>query len=96
MSKSDAGIGQKGMFFKGLSVEVHIKMMTHTIPNPFGITLTAVIVFTVNEVVFVVNRFLFTHPGSTVRAVNILNVFFFHYNSAVTKFFLYSSIPLYL
>jgi hypothetical protein len=77
-SESDAEIGQKGTFFKALSVEIHVYMMTHTIPNPFGIAVPAVVVVTVNEVMFVVNGFLFTHPGSAVRTTYILNVFFFH------------------
>jgi hypothetical protein len=75
-----AGIGQKGTFFKGLSVDVHIHMMTHAIPNPFGITLPAMVVLTVNKVMFVVHGLFFTHPGPTMRTVNILNVFFFHEN----------------
>ena len=73
-----AEIGQKGTFFKGLSVDVHVHMMTHAIPNPFGITFPAVVVLTVNKVVFVVNGFIFTHPDPAVRTVNILNIFFFH------------------
>ena len=73
-----AEIGQKGVFFKGLSVDVHIHMMTHAIPNPFGITLPAVIVLTVNQVMFVVHGLFFTHSGPTVRTVNILDVFFLH------------------
>jgi len=55
-------------------------MMTHTIPNPFGITFPAVVVLTVNKVMFVVNGLIFTHPGSTVGTVNILNFFFFHHS----------------
>jgi hypothetical protein len=52
-------------------VNVHIDMMTHTIPNPFGITVPAVVVLAINEVVFVVNGLLFTDSGSTVGAVDI-------------------------
>jgi hypothetical protein len=77
-SESDAETGKKGTFYKGLSVDVHIDMMTHAIPNPFGITFPAMVVLTVNKVVFVVNGFLFTHPHPAVRTVNILNIFFFH------------------
>jgi hypothetical protein len=74
-------MGQKGTFFKGLSVDVHVHMVTHTIPNPLGITLTAVVVLAVNKVVFVVNGFIFTHPSPTVRAIDIFNILFFHYDS---------------
>jgi hypothetical protein len=73
-----AEIGQKGIFFIDLSVDVHIDMMTHAIPNPFGITLPAVVVLTVDKVMFVVNGLFFTHPDPAVRTVNILNIFFFH------------------
>ena len=55
-------------------------MMTHTIPNPFGITFPAVVVLTVNEVMFVVNGLFSTNSHPTMRTVNILNVFFFHEN----------------
>jgi hypothetical protein len=54
--------------------------MTHTIPNPFGVTLPAMVVLTVNKVVFVVHGLFFSHPHPAVRTVNILNVFFFHEN----------------
>jgi len=77
-SESDAETGKKGTFYKGLSVDVHIHVMTHTIPDTFWITFPAVVVLTVNKVVFVVNSLLFTHPRTTVRTVNILNIFFFH------------------
>jgi hypothetical protein len=60
------------------SMYVHIHVMTHTIPNTFRITFPAVVVLSVKEVMFVVNRFLFPHPDPTVGTVNILNVFFFH------------------
>jgi hypothetical protein len=59
-------------------MDVHVNMMTHTIPHPFGITFPAVVVVPVNKVVLVVNGIIFGHTGATVRAVDILNVFFFH------------------
>ncbi len=58
-SESDAEMEQKGTFFKGLSVDIHIHMMTHTIPNTIRITVLAMIVLTVKKSVFVVNGFLF-------------------------------------
>jgi hypothetical protein len=39
-------------------MHIHIHMMTHAIPNTLGITVSAVVVLTVNKVVFVVNGFL--------------------------------------
>ena len=69
-------------------MDVHVYMMTHTIPHPFGVTVPAVIVLAVNKVVLVVDSFLFTNPGATVRTVNVLNIFFVHYHSEDTKLFI--------
>ena len=77
-SESDAEIGQNGTFFKGISVDIHICIVTHAIPNPFGITVFTMIVLTVKKSVFVVNGFIFTHPYPTVCTVYILNIFFLH------------------
>jgi len=74
----DAGIEQKGMFFKGLSMDIHVHMMTHTIPYPFGVAFPAMVMLTINKVVFVVHGIFFLHSDSAMRTVNILNVFFFH------------------
>ncbi len=40
------------------SMHVHIHVMTHAIPNTLGIAVSAVVVLTVNKVVFVVNGFV--------------------------------------
>ena len=77
-SESDAEIGQNGTFFKGLSVDIHICIVTHAIPNTFGITVFTMIVLSVKKSVFVVNGFIFTHPHPTVCTVYILNIFFLH------------------
>jgi len=53
-------------------------MMAHAIPDPLGITLPAVVVLTVNEVVFVVNGLFSSHPGSTVCTIYIFQIIFFH------------------
>jgi hypothetical protein len=63
---ASAEIGQKGTFFNALLVDVHIHMMTHTIPNPFRVTFSTMVVLTVNKIVFVVHSLLFTHPRPTV------------------------------
>jgi hypothetical protein len=76
------------MFLKGLLVDIHIHMMTHTIPNPLGITFPAVVVLTVNQVVLVIYGFILAHPGPAVGTVNILNVFFFHENPKIKINFL--------
>jgi hypothetical protein len=52
-------MGQKGTFFKGLSVDIHVCVMTHAIPNTIRITVLAMVVLTVKKSVFVVNGFLF-------------------------------------
>jgi hypothetical protein len=77
-SEFDAEIGQKGIFFIDLSVDVHVYMMTHAIPNTLRITVPAMVMLTVNKGVLVVNGFVFTYPLTTMRTVNILDVFFFH------------------
>jgi hypothetical protein len=59
-------------------MDIHVYMMTHTIPNPFGITFPTMVVLTVNKVVLVVHSLIFTHPDPAVSTVNIFNVFFFH------------------
>jgi hypothetical protein len=43
---------------KDISVNVEIDIMTHAIPNTFGITFPAMVVLTVNKSVLVVNGFL--------------------------------------
>ena len=67
------------------SVDIHICIVTHAIPNPFGITVFTMIVFTVKKSVFVVNGFIFTHPYPTVCTVYILDIIFIHYDSVVPK-----------
>ena len=39
-------------------MHIHIHMMTHTIPNTLRITVSTMVVLTVNKVVFIVNGFL--------------------------------------
>jgi hypothetical protein len=58
-SEPDAEMGQKGTFFKGLSMHIHVRVMTHAIPNTIRITVLAMVVLTVKKSVFVVNGFLF-------------------------------------
>jgi hypothetical protein len=60
-------------------MNVHVRVVTHTIPNAFGIALTAMVVLTVKQPVFVVNSLLQGQPGITVCTCNILNSFFFHH-----------------
>jgi hypothetical protein len=52
-------------------MDIHVHVVTHTIPDPFGIAVSAVVVVTVNEVVFVVNGVLFENSGSAMRTSDI-------------------------
>ena len=59
-------------------MSLHVRVVTHTIPNAFGIALTAMVVLTVKQSVFVANSLLQRQPSITVCTCNILNSFFFH------------------
>ena len=61
-----------------MSVHVHIHMVTHAIPNTFGIAVPAVVVLTVNQCVLVVDRFLQAYPDATVRTVDMSRLLFLH------------------
>jgi hypothetical protein len=64
--RASAKIEQKGTFFNSLLVDIHIHMMTNTIPNPFRITFSTMVVLTVNKIVFVVHSLFFSHPCPAV------------------------------
>ena len=59
-------------------MNLHVRVMTHTIPDASGIALTAMVVLTVKQSVFVTNSLLQGQPGITVCTCDILNSFFFH------------------
>ena len=59
-------------------MNLHVRIMAHTVPDAFGIALTAMIVFTVEKSVFVANSLLQTQAPVAVFASDILNSFFFH------------------
>jgi hypothetical protein len=56
-------------------MDFKVGVMTHAIPNALGVAFPAVIVITINQPVFINNGILKTHPGFTVRANDILNLF---------------------
>jgi len=61
-----------------VSMQVSIKIMTHTIPDSLGIAFPAMVVLTVKQSVFVVNSLLHEQPSIAVCAVNVANIFLGH------------------
>jgi hypothetical protein len=59
-------------------VEVGVKIVTDAIPNPIGITFSAMVVLAIEKATFVGHGFLYWYPHSTVGTVYILNVLFIH------------------
>jgi len=60
-------------------MNLHVRVVAHAIPNAFGIALTAMVVLTVKQSVFVTNGLLQRQPTITVCTCNILNSFSFYY-----------------
>jgi|GEM_PF-5313501 hypothetical protein len=65
----------------------HVRVVTYTIPDTFGIALTAMVVLTVEQSVFVTDSLLQRQPSITVCTCNILNSFFFHTNTNHLQYF---------
>jgi len=59
-------------------MHLEVCVVTQAIPITLGITVLAVIVFTVQEPVFIVNCLVPKYPCPTVGTVNIFNFLFFH------------------
>gem|GEM_PF-3385540 len=57
-------------------MNLHVRVVTHTIPYAFWIALTAMVVLTVKQSVFVTNSLFQRQPSITVCTCNILNSFF--------------------
>ena len=68
-------------------MNLHVRVVTYTIPDAFGIALTAMVVLTVEQPVFVTNSLLQRQPDITVCTCNILNSFFFHTNTGHIQHF---------
>ena len=47
-------------------MNLHIRVMAHTVPDASGIALTTMVVFTIEQSVFVANSFLQRQPRATV------------------------------
>ena len=59
-------------------MNLHIRVMTHAIPDPIGIAVPAMEVLAVEQSVLVMNGLIQEYPGITVRTVDISNLLFFH------------------
>jgi hypothetical protein len=59
-------------------MNLHIRVMTHAIPDSIGIALPAMEVLAVEKPVLVIDGLFKTYPGITVRTVDVSNLLFFH------------------
>lgn len=59
------------------SMDLEVRVMTHAIPHPLGITLPAMVVLPVKQPVLIMNGFVQTHTNITVCTVHISNILLF-------------------
>lgn len=61
------------------SMNLKVRVMTHTIPDAFGIAGWAMVVLTVKQSMLVTDGLLQRYPSITVCTCDILNTIFFHH-----------------